>query len=488
MIGPALIAPTPGGALLTISVVLTVLAAVAVWYAERLAAPDRPRVDEAATGALGTESPAVVNLLTHDATLTAEGLRATVVDLGARGWLRLLPPETDDEVSRVRPSATAFDGDSLLPHERLVLQHVLARFTTDRAIPARHLAVDIRGPWWRRFRRLVHAEARRAGLVRRRWTPVLLAAPLVTTFVAFLAWNGSRDDGGDLTAVVDSLERRAISIAVLVAIVLLAVRIVRHAVGPELAHTDQGFEVATSWLAVRRRLVEGGFTVQAPSSNELGDRRLAYATAMGLAEGAAVELPMARENHRLVWSAVGGRGRLVTVRYPWRLGYGIAPVVALTAGVAGVLVGVIARRWFAEAARRDRWGSLYDRFEDQDWLVSGIATAGAAVAFVVVLGSIWLAVAGGADLFNSIERTGVVVRARRPAEVSPVPRRILRKIEPERYTVYVAVDDGRASTITAFKTGERGAMPQGADVIVRATPILGHIRSSLPIGHLIPDD
>lgn len=488
MIGPGLIAPTPGGALLGMAVVLTAIAYVSTWYAARLARPERPDPDVAASGALRAESPAVVNVLTHDATLTAEGLRATVVDLGARGWLRLLPPETDDEVSRVRPSATAFDGDSLLPHERLVLQHVLSRFTTDRAIPARHLAVDIRGRWWRRFRRLVHAEARRAGLVGRRWTPLLLAAPVATTFVAFLAWNGSRDDGVAGTAVVDSLERRAVSLAVLIALVALAVRIVRHAFGPELRHTTEGVAATAGWLAVRRRLVEGGFTVQAPSSNELGDRRLAYATAMGLAEGAAIELPMARENHHLVWSAVGGTGRLVRIRYPWRPGYGRPPALVLAAGVAALLVGIVGRRWFSGAARGERWESLYDRLDEQEWLVTGLATAGAAITFGLSIVGIWLIVAGGADLFNSIERTGVVVRMRRPAEVSPIPRRVLRHIEPERYSVYVAVDDGTKQVITAWRTGERGAVPQGADVVVRGTPILGHVRSAAPIGHLLPQD
>ena len=53
------------------------------------------------SGALRKESPAVVNLLAHDATVTAAGMRATVVDLAARGWLRILPPVTDDETSRV---------------------------------------------------------------------------------------------------------------------------------------------------------------------------------------------------------------------------------------------------------------------------------------------------------------------------------------------------------------------------------------------------
>ena len=169
-------AATPGGAMLGFAVLLAIIGHIALSWAERHATPQRIE-SVGGSGALRKESPAVVNVLTNDATLTAAGIRATVVDLATRGWLRILPPLTDDETSRVRPSSEAYDGDALLPHERLVLQHILARFTTDQAIPARHLAVDIRGSWWRRFRNLVYAEARRSGLVTRRWTPLLLAGP-----------------------------------------------------------------------------------------------------------------------------------------------------------------------------------------------------------------------------------------------------------------------------------------------------------------------
>ncbi|MEO1059562.1 MAG: hypothetical protein AAFY28_21875, partial [Actinomycetota bacterium] len=174
-----LAAPTRGT--LTFAVIVTALGFIAVILAERWVAPTRPP-PAARAGALRKESPAVVNLLTNDATVTAAGFRATMIDLAARGWLRIVPPaDEEDELARVRPAATAFKGDSLLPHERLVLQHVMARFTTDRAIPARYLAVDVRGSWWRRFRGLVEAEAKRGGLVKRRWTPLALAPPLALT-------------------------------------------------------------------------------------------------------------------------------------------------------------------------------------------------------------------------------------------------------------------------------------------------------------------
>ena len=81
-------APNTSG--LVISALLLAIGAGALWYGEQHVAPKRPQ-RAGTSGALRRESPAVVNMLTNDATLTASGLRATVIDLAARGWLRLLP-------------------------------------------------------------------------------------------------------------------------------------------------------------------------------------------------------------------------------------------------------------------------------------------------------------------------------------------------------------------------------------------------------------
>lgn len=474
---------TPGGAMLGFAVVLAVVGHVGLWWAERHATPKRIDAHDG-SGESRTESPAVVNVLTNDANLTAAGLRATVVDLATRGWLRILPPTTDDETSRVRPSSEVFDGEALLPHERLVLQHILARFTTDRAIPARHLAVDIRGPWWRRFRNLVYAEAKRNGMVRRRWTPLLLAGPVVAAVLGALAWNAGRDDGTPV-AVVDSVERRLIAFATLVALVLLVVRIVRHATSNDVTFTTEGVDATGRWLAVRRRLVAGGFAPMAPSSLEIGDRRLAYASAMCLAEGAQIELPLAREDHFRAWSSVGGSGRLVRVRYPWRPFYGFNPMFTLIGGLLGAFIGIRMRSFFADVAREQAWDSLYERFEQQDWLISAIATGLVFVSFVPIVLGLWAALAGAADMFNTVERTGVVIRARRPAEVSPLPRSLVKRFEGDRYSLFVAIDDGSSDTVTAWRATERTATPQGVDVVVRASPILGYVRRASPIGHTI---
>lgn len=471
--------------MLVFAVILAVLGHGALTWAERHATPQRIG-SVGSSGELRKESPAIVNVLTNDATLTAAGMRATVVDLAARGWLRILPPATDDELCRVRPASAAYDGDALLPHERLVLQHVLARFTTDQAIPARHLAVDIRGAWWRRFRGLVYAEARRSGLVTRRWSAQLLAVPVVAAVIGLFVWNASRDDGTE-SAVVDSMERRLIAIATLAALLILVYRLVRHLIDNEVTHTDAGIGAAGRWLSVRKRLVAGGFAPMAASSLEIGDRRLAYATAMCLADGARIELPLAREDHRRAWSSVGGEARLVRIAYPWRPIYGINPVVALVGGLIAVFAGIRLRRFSTDVARSEAWDSLFERFSDQDWLITDVATGVAILSYIPILLGLWAAFAGAADMFNTIERTGLVIRARRPGEVTPLPRSLVKRLEGDRYSLYVAVDDGSSDTITAWRAGERTAMPQGVDAEVRATPILGYIRRASPIGHIIHD-
>jgi hypothetical protein len=447
--------------------------------------PPRPQPHEVA-GALRADTPAVVNMLTNDATVTAAGFRATMIDLAARGWLRILPPEDDlEELARVRPAATAYQGDALRPHERLVLQHVLSRFTTDRAIPARYLAVDIRSSWWRRFSGLVVDEAVQAGLVRRRWTPTDLLVPGALWAGGTLCWLLARVTGDTEVAVIDSVGVRIVGWTLAVLLVAGAVLAARLFLRPSYTHSTDGLAATRRWLAVRERLAVSGFADLAPSAVETGDRRLAYATAMCLADGAAVELPLAREDHHRAWSTVGGRARLVRVTYPARVGYGTAPFVAIGVGLLACFVGLRVRSWASDVARGEAFDWIYEQFPSQDWLIADVATAVTFLAYVPIVVGLWMALAGAFDGFNSVERTGAVLRTRRPAEVSPLPRRLQRTLERDRYRVYLAVDDGSADTITAWKTGERHAIPQGARATVVASPALGHVRRSSPVGHVL---
>lgn len=479
------VAPAHAPGWLVLSAVALVAAAVLLRRAESETAPTRPAPAESA-GALRSDAPAVVNVLTNDATVTAAAFRATLIDLAARGWVRLLPPDDqDDELGRVRPSAAAYEGDSLRPHERLVLQHVMARYTSDRAIPARYLAVDVQGSWWKRFRGLVESEARETGLVRRRWSPADLLLPAGAWAVAVMTWLIARSSGDTEVAVIDSVERRIIGWGLLLLLVVIGFRLVMHLVRPSFTHTDKGLAATSRWLAVRQRLVGAGFAEMAPSAVDVGDRRLAYATAMCLADGAAVELPLAREDPRRAWSSVGGRARLVRVRYPVRPAYGMAPWVSLAVGVVVAFAGMQARRWFADVARGESFDWAYEQLPAQAWLIADVATALALLSWLPIALGLWMAFAGAADALGSVERTGVIVRARRPVEVSPLPRPVLRRLERDRYSLYIAVDDGSSDDVVAWRTNERNAVPQGANATVKASMLLGHVRRATPVGHRI---
>ena len=479
-------APAPSMVLLVLSALVVIAGFVALALIERQIAPPRPRAAGTA-GALRGEPPGIVNMLTNDATLTAAGFRATVIDLAARGWLRVLPPDEEDELARVRPAATAFQGDSLLPHERLVLQHVLARYTSERAIPARYLAVDIRGSWWRRFNRLVTDEAVRRELLRRRWTWRDIGGPAVLAVLAVLVWWWSAASGDHSVAVIDSIERRVASVIVLIAAVVLVVRVVNRIRRPLLTHTDEGLSATERWLAVRARLVGADMASIAPSSMEPGDRRLAYATAMCLAEAASVELPLAREDHYRAWSSMGGEARLVRVRYPHRLGYGMEPFVAMAVGLVVTFAAIWAGRFFEDVARGEALDSLYERFPEQANLIADVATGLTALVWLPIIAGLLIAIGGAADGFATVHRTGIVLRARRPVEVSPLPTSLRRRLERDRYSLFIAVDDGTADTIQAWRCSERTAVPQGARATIAASPVLGHVRSATPVGHRLVD-
>jgi hypothetical protein len=99
-----------------------------------------------------------------------------------------------------------------------------------------------------------------------------------------------------------------------------------------------------------------------------------------------------------------------------------------------------------------------------------------------LLWAAWLIVAGAFDLFATIERRGLVVRARRPQRVVPYPWLLGPLARRDRYSLFVAVDDGRSDRVSAWLANERTAVPQGARARVRATPLLGYVRSAEPIG------
>jgi len=220
-------------------------------------------------------------------------------------------------------------------------------------------------------------------------------------------------------------------------------------------------------------------SVLAPPPHQLA---LAHAVVMGVAEHVQDELPVVAEDPRQAWSEAGGVPHVVRVRYPMRPGYGLHPVKLAVAGIVVLLVARWLMRFFHRVADGEALESLLARAPGQVDLLETVAEVLAKLCWIPILLSLWALVAGAIDAVATRERVGLVVRARRPIDVLPLANIVKPFAERDRFATYLAVDDGRRSTVTAWLASERTAAPQGAQARVRATPVLGYVRSSEPVG------
>ena len=203
---------------------------------------------------------------------------------------------------------------------------------------------------------------------------------------------------------------------------------------------------------------------------------------MGVAEHVIEQLSVAAEDDRLAWSDAGGTPHIVRVRYPTRPAYGRQPLVVTIVGVVVLMASLVAVELLGRVADGQLLESLVDRFPEHDDLIANVAEILAALMFIPIVWSLWAIVAGVFDTVSVTERVGVVVRARRPVDVTRFARGLRPMADRDRYSMFLAVDDGTRRSITAWLADERTAAPQGAQARVRATLLLGHVRKSEPIG------
>ncbi len=476
----------PSTTALSIVVVCAVLGWGLHWFAEWSTRPRseppgaarRPAPLEGGT----VEPPAVVALLTNGFDVPRSAVVATALDLAARGWIRLTT--IDDELVVVT-RANAGSGDTLRPFEQQVLNHLAARafndVTSANTLAASHHRLDRR--WWLRYGRAVVAQSQQLGLSGRRYTLVELAPVTVVAVVGLAAsWLGAR--GGDEIAVSESWQSRLVWVIAFAALLVLAWQTAMRTVGSAQRPTDLGVARSAAWMGYRGRLrdrIPAHASVLAPPAQQIA---LANATVMGVAEHILDELPVAPEDHRSAWSEAGGTPHVVRVRYPTRPGYGQHP---LKVGGVGVVV-FFASRWIRGFLGRVSDGeslqSLLDRIPGQVDLIEKIADLLAIACWLPIIWGAWAVIAGAIDSVATRERLGSVVRARRPIEV--LPPLLVNVVKPfaerDRFSTYLAVDDGKRRWITAWLANERSAAPQGAQAKVRATPLLGYVRSSEPVG------
>lgn len=467
---------------------VAMIAALAGWalsaFADRSTQPPAPEPTgdrrPAAPDGGTLEPPAVVALLTNCYDVPKSAVTATVLDLAARGWIRLATVG-GELVVVTRGHGAA--GDQLRSYEQQVLNHLAGRAFND-VTSAGTLALSQRQlnrRWWFRFNRAVAAHAAELGFTRPRYTPVEVLPPALCAVTGLLtSWLAVRR-GADV-AIADSWRSRTLWVVTTIALVLLAWRVVMRATASAQRETEAGARRAGEWMGYRRRLrarIPSHASVLAPPQHQLA---LAHAVVMGVAEHIQDELPVVAEDPRQAWSEAGGVPHVVRVRYPMRPGYGLHPVKLAVAGLVILLVARWLMRFFGRVADGEALESLLAKAPGQVDLFETAAEVLAKLCWIPIVLALWALVAGAIDAVATRERVGLVVRARRPIHVLPLANVVKPFAERDRFATYLAVDDGRRSTVTAWLATERTAAPQGAQARVRATPVLGYVRSSEPVG------
>jgi hypothetical protein len=123
---------------------------------------------DAATPELPAEPPAVVNLLLTRGKISRTAVRATVLDLTARGELTLY--QSDREPNSTVILNVRRTGAALTAYEERVMREIEGKFGT-LAAPVRLSSLAFLQPqgmrrWHRQFRKEVQADARQRGLTR----------------------------------------------------------------------------------------------------------------------------------------------------------------------------------------------------------------------------------------------------------------------------------------------------------------------------------
>ncbi|MDG4797153.1 DUF2207 domain-containing protein [Micromonospora sp. WMMD1082] len=433
--------------------------------------PSRP-VPAPATPELGAEPPALVSLLVNRWSVTEDAVESTLLDLAARGHVELRQPGDDPMQTTLHLPPTPPDEGRLRPYERRVLDRVRG-LAVNGVLPL--TALTFRDPtqaraWNRRLRAQVVADARAAGLSRRRFGPavttLLVALAVVAAVGVGLAalhygiWHGTEDNPG--------LAAGFITFAALATIA---------GVSPGERDTELGRQTAARWLGVRDWLRgHEQFNELPPASVAIWDRYLGYGAAVGATRLTSAVLDLGMGDRTLVWSSYGGTWHRVRVRYPRLLPrYGRTVPRLLLSAVISIAVGAFLLHVLGGAV--DLPPATADRAERAVTLV----VDGVVVLAVLVLASgVYTLVRGLTDLVTERSITGEVLWVqvwRTSAQGENEPAR--------PWLHYLAVDDGTDERTTAWGLPSRWAESchDGDTVTIRVRPWSRRVVGLSVIGH-----
>jgi len=415
----------------------------------------RPQVPPSlpATSDLGSESPAVANLLANGGELTPEAVPATLLDLAARRAIQI--DEKEPRVYEVRIGSPPPAG--LTAYESRVIS-LLRQKASGGVVPAAALTTGASGEaksWHVSFNREVVSEARKLGFTKPRWPPQVLSALGLLLFGAFVLVALAANDDNHLNALwVGTLTLALVTIGI-------SNRILRD--NAQLV-TTAGLPKQARWLSLRKYLHDDElFATLPPTAVVVRERYLAYGAALGVAAAAVRAMPMGSESDSRAWSSYGGHWRQVSVSYPkvWPPAYGASPGESIWRGVRLGSVAAVYLWVFAQLLPHLLFTQRADQLTRD---LSAVAVLGAAIALVVLGTGLWLLLAGLISLVGTARVTGDAVR--------------LRRFGSEASICYLAVDDGTRDRIRAWKVRPAiyDALTEYSTVTVSVTPLLSYVR------------
>ncbi len=457
------------------------------WRSRR---PPRPPVGPASPD-LGSETPALVDLVTGGFVVDDDAVPATAVDLAARRWFGIEQVGAGHVIIRLRRHRRE-DPDVLTAYERRVLTHIEAK-AVDGIAPAAALTLGPDGAtrrWWKGFVREVNAHAGELGLAVRRWDLRHLATVWGAVGLAWLATAVAASSAEEVPDPAAWGSPATIGLGLCVAAALALGEVARRVTSSDArAETPAGLEAASRWLGVRRWMTESATFEDKPAASVvLWERQLAYATALGLAPEVQRDLPFEVDHDRHAWSRATGTWRRVGIRYlPAMPSWGAKPwSVAATGLLRGAFACIGA--WIGIQLARGEFdtASLPDPWPDRMPLIGLVI---AVLAIAIVVWNIALVGVGVSDLFARRTVEGELVRKRRYQRGHRLPRPLqwmlwsgtddngLRRGRNRGVHLHLAVDDGSDDTIVAYRVGSDiyGSVREGARVRLRASPRLGHV-------------